>query len=140
MNASKPLCLFALAFFSFPSGAAAQAAPSEKNAPVACPCSDFRFTPKTDRARAVQEYWHEREIYKASMSIGSSLTLVALLSMDARGLQVARQSLKEEPKLTAARLKAVQLGGLKIRPGADVDHEVEAIFLIKGVDYEMKSS
>ena len=111
--------LLAAALFSAPLRSAAQvAAPS----PYTCPCTDYRFAPKTEKAKAVAAFWQARRKYQVSGSVGA----MAMIFTEIVG----------RPTNEFNDARAASLGGLTVR-GRDEEAPV-VVTLKEGVDYELK--
>ncbi|MDE2491115.1 MAG: hypothetical protein KGM24_09720 [Elusimicrobia bacterium] len=115
-----------------PPAAAQAAAPKET-----CPCSDYRFAPKTDKARAVAAYWKAREKYKVAMDVGAFALIAAeLAGRPTSTLRDAQDEIgRDESDMLAARDRAAKLGGLTVAGGGE-DARV-TITLVRGVDYSL---
>jgi hypothetical protein len=133
--------LAAVAAAAYPTAARAQSAPAHKASEPSCPCAENGFTPKTEKARAVQQYWQARRAYKIAGDLNGTIAIFALMAQDGRTVAAAQQSYDEAgEKMLTARQRAEELGGLTVkRGGGTVDTDVVTIKLIPGVDYEMKN-
>lgn len=139
----KKLALLALALLAgfAPSAAVAQvvaesAKPAEKPKET-CPCSDYRFVPVTEKAKAVVEYWDARRAVKSAGVIGTFALFGAMLTgRPTQSLNDAANALGEaKSKMSDARAKAEKLGGLKVEgTGEDA---FATVTLKKGVDYTL---
>jgi hypothetical protein len=139
MKPMRNVLLAAVAATSVPAAGLAQSAPSAKSAAAACPCADPRFTPITEKAKAVQRYWEARQGYKIAGGVGGMVALFALLEHDGNTAAAAQQAYDQAfEEMISARRRAETLGGLTVKNGSDVDHDVVEIQLVKGVDYELK--
>ena len=133
----KNLASFALAslLFASPMGTFAQVAA----APDTCPCTDFRFVAKTDKAKAVATFWESRSKYHVASGLGTmALLFTAMTHQGANTLGDAERSFSEaQDELLRARGKAEKLGGLKVLGDASPDAKV-VISLKKSEDYDLK--
>jgi hypothetical protein len=111
------------------------AAPAKK-AEETCPCSDYRFVAKTEKAKAVAAYWDARRQEKISAGLGGLALVFARMAGDARAMDEAQRAYSQAyDKMLAARDKARDLGGLTVE-GSGADARV-TITLKKGVDYTL---
>jgi hypothetical protein len=102
---------------------------------VTCPCDDLNFKPLNDKARAVAEYWAARRKHKSASTVSGLFGLFGMIARDPRVLQEAQNALNEaDREITAARMKAESLGGIKV-PGGD--DKVVQILIKKDVDYTL---
>lgn len=137
----KTLALFLALAAAVPSVTLAQVVSSGAKAPEkaeeTCPCSDYRFVAKTDKAKAVVEYWDARRSVKTAGVVGTFALMAAALSgRPTQTLNEAEQALGEaNGKMFDARAKAAKLGGLKVE-GSGPDAKT-TITLQKGVDYTL---
>ena len=125
----------ATAASAVPAAPAAPAA-SPAVAPDTCPCADYRFAPKTDKAKAVAAFWVARRRYKVASGFGSALFLFALGTGDSRALDVQRSMSLALHELLKARALAVQLEGLKVVGNGGPEASV-VVSLKQGVDYDL---
>jgi hypothetical protein len=137
MKKSLLLALALIAAFS-PSAVVAQTAqPAAEKPKETCPCSNPSFVPKTEKAKAVLEYWEARGKTRVAGVIGTFALLGALLSQrPTQTLNEAGNALGQaQYDMEQARGKAQKLGGLKVE-GAGEDARV-TVTLEKGVDYTL---
>jgi hypothetical protein len=138
------LVLAASVVFSAPLGAAAQvvaAEPASAAGPAAdwCPCTDFRFTAKTEKAKAVAEFFEARSDYKVAAGIGGMAVLFSMMSRSSEGINEAQRALGDATdKLLRARDRAAKLHGLTVS-GDDPKASV-FVTLKKGEDYVMSDA
>ncbi|MDE2143069.1 MAG: hypothetical protein KGJ84_11730 [Elusimicrobia bacterium] len=133
----------ALAFLTMVSPAAVRAQQTAAPAPApakfkeTCPCTDYRFVPKTEKAKAVVAYWDARGKVNTASFIGTFAYLGAALSgHPTQSLNDAAQALGQaQTEKLQARDQAERLGGLKVE-GAGEDAKV-TITLKEGVDYTL---
>lgn len=132
------LLALVLGLFSAPMTAAAQVAAAP--APNTCPCSDFRFVAKSDKAKAVAAYWEARGKYHVASGLGTMVVMfTALTRQPTNALNDAERSFGEaQDELMSARARAEKLGGLKVLGDRGPDAKV-VVALKKGVDYELKN-
>ncbi len=124
-----------------PMTASAQQGPAASSAAKpaqTCPCSDYRFVPKTDKAKAVGAWWEARRKYDANSVAGTVVGTIALFGVlaggSAQGLEEVSDSMRRsEGELLSARDAAERLHGLEVtarEPAALV-----TVTLTAGVDY-----
>ncbi len=135
------LALAALLLSSaLPLSAQVQAVPSGPEKPVEkpepkCVCDAYNFKPLTEKAKAVAAYWDARREYKSASTVAGIAALFGVLARDGNALNAAQDTLnKAENKLYPLRMRAEQLGGIKVTNGDDKTVEVK---LEKGVDYTL---
>jgi hypothetical protein len=113
---------------------AGPATPVEKPEPK-CVCDQASFKPLTEKARAVAAYWEARREYKSASTVAGIAALYAILAHDGGTMNEAQNTLSNaEQKLYPLRMKAEQLGGIKLTGGDDKTVEIK---LEKGVDYTL---
>jgi hypothetical protein len=102
-----------------------------------CPCTNYRFVAKTEKAKAVAAYWDTRGKVHTASFIGTFAYLGAALSgRPTQTLNEAADALGQaEGEMSAARDKAARLGGLKVNGTGD-DATV-TVTLKEGVDYTL---
>lgn len=128
---SAALAAFLL-FSALPSRAQVEANPESKPEPK-CVCSAYNFKPLTEKAKAVAEYWDARREYKSASTVAGLAALFGVLARDGNALNAAQNTLDNAAnKLSPLRMKAEQLGGIKLTNGDDKTVEIK---LEKGVDY-----
>jgi hypothetical protein len=140
MKKTALLALALLAGFA-PSAVVAQvvaAAPKTAAKPrETCPCSDYRFVPVTEKAKAVVAYWDARRGVKSAGLVGTFALFGAMLSgRPTNSLNDAADALGQaKAKMAAARERAEKLGGLKVTGTGD--DAVATITLLLGTDYTL---
>lgn len=115
---------------------AGSSTPVEKPEPR-CVCDQSSFKPLTEKAKAVAEYWEARRYYKSASTVAGIAVLFAALDPRSSGeaLNAAQNTLNDAAnKLYPLRMKAEQLGGIKLINGDDKTVEIK---LEKGVDYTL---
>jgi hypothetical protein len=135
------LVLLALALFagSAPPPIAAQAAAAPDAAvPDKCPCADYRFVAKTEKAKAVAAFWEARREYKIASGLGSMALMFTMFSRRPTAeLNGAQREMGEAgDELLKARNRAVELHGLTVQ--GDGPEAPVLVKLQNGVDYELK--
>lgn len=139
----KKLALVSLALLSgfAPVAVSAQTVSPSASAPKkieeTCPCSDYRFVAKTEKAKAVAEYWKAKRKVKSATWIGTFALFGAILSQrPTQTLNEAQDGLGQaEGEMESARSRAQSLGGLKVTGTGD---DVQVTFTLqKGVDYTL---
>ncbi len=117
-----------------PSGPSGPVKPAEKPEPK-CVCDQSSFKPLTEKAKAVAAYWEARREYNSASTVAGIATLFGVLARDGGALQAAQNTLDNAAnKLYPLRMKAEQLGGIKLTNGDDKTVEIK---LEKGVDYTL---
>jgi hypothetical protein len=132
------LLLLSSGMLAAPVLAAAQAvAASPAAAPDTCPCTDYRFVPKTEKAKAVAAFWDARDEFKVAAGFGSMALLFSMMSNPpGEGLEDAKRALGDATdKLLKARARAVALHGLTV--SGDAPKAPVVVTLKKGEDYEL---
>jgi len=132
------LFVLALAAGFSPAASYAQAArTAAEKTEETCPCSNYRFVAKTEKARAVVAYWEARRKVKSAGVVGTFALLgAALTGRPTQTLNEAEQALGQaQSEMYSARAHAAELGGLKV-VGAGED-ATSVITLEKGVDYTL---
>jgi hypothetical protein len=107
-------------------------------APDVCPCSDYRFTPKTEKAKAVAAFWDARRKYKLSATVASMALFITVAARQPnRALSDSEQAMGQaEDDLLQSRGRAVALHGLTVGGDGGPDSPV-VVTLVKGVDYAL---
>lgn len=101
-----------------------------------CVCDRGDFKPLTEKARAVEEYWHARRKVKVSEVVSGTGLLFGLLARSPEIVGDASRAHEEAlSEMRSARAKAERLGALKVT-GDELDGTVE-IKLERGVDYSL---
>lgn len=137
MRMKNLLLLSALAL-----GAAARAEnAAEAPLPNTCPCSSPRFAAKTEKARAVAEYWSARRSYETVNTVNGLALIFGVMAQSPKmiqDVQNANTGLNAREEYLRARARAEDLGGLRVvsRGGKDLVY----VQLEPGVDYELRSS
>lgn len=103
-----------------------------------CPCSDYAFVPKTEKAKAVAAWWDARRKVRSASIVGTFALFGALLSHgQSNGINDASELVGQaESEMMAARDKAESLHGLE-SDSRDPDAIVR-VTLLKGVDYTLQ--
>jgi hypothetical protein len=131
------LLILAAALIASPLGAFAQVAVVAP-VPDTCPCSDYHFTPITEKAKAVAAFWDARRKYHFASGLGTMAVLfTAMTHQPTQALVDAQNSFAQaQNELLQTRARASALGGLKVQGDGGADSPV-VVTLKKGADYEM---
>jgi hypothetical protein len=103
-----------------------------------CPCSDYAFVPKTEKAKAVAAWWDARRKLHSASIVGTFALFGALLSNgQSNGINEASELVGQaQSEMMTARDKAEKLHGLE-SDSRDPDAIVK-VTLLKDVDYTIQ--